>query len=109
MAVVIYLYELHYLERGEQLAERKSIYEELYPETKNGMRNGQTAKKMPSIILETPSFADDTGSKTGLSPRTIRQDIQLARDLVTDIPLEQFLNKFSRMLLAKRKNRLTLL
>jgi len=43
-------------ELGEQLLRRKEIYETLHPETRHGMRNGQTSKDVNLASLETKSF-----------------------------------------------------
>lgn len=76
--------ELDFIEQGEQLARRKEIYEALHPETKQGMRNGQTAKTATGAVLE-KTFAEDTAIKTGISDRSIRQKIQVARDLTPQV------------------------
>lgn len=77
--------ELSVLERGEHLARRKTVYEGLHPETKQGMRNGQTSKTEIISVLEQPSFATDTASRTGLTDRTIRQEVQIATDIAPDV------------------------
>ena len=77
-------YELHYIERGEQLARRKGIYQILHPETKRGMRNGQTSKSADPAFFETPPFADDTAFKTGMSSRVIHEEIQIAHGLTPE-------------------------
>ena len=64
------------VERGDLLARRKEIYESIYPETRQGMRNGQTAKsdkvckndKMS--FLEPKPFTQDTSDKYGISPKS---------------------------------------
>ena len=57
--------DLSVLERGDQLLERKRIYEELYPETKRGGLPGAPGggKQAKSEIIS--SFAEDTADKTG--------------------------------------------
>ncbi len=77
-------HELNYLDEGEQLTRRKEIYEMLHPETRQGMRNGQTSKTAPGAVLETKPFAVDTAEKTGQSPRTIRAKIQVANHLTPE-------------------------
>jgi ParB family chromosome partitioning protein len=72
-----------YLERDEWMLERKEIYEALHPETKHGMRNGQTSKNDNLSSLE--SFAQDVAEKTGLSERTIQRSIQRAADIIPDM------------------------
>ncbi len=101
--------ELHYLEKAELLARRKEIYEQLYPETKQGVagaiakykkeksdifsKNGNSTEicnsaTAPGAVAEhndnnkvLPSFASDTARKTGLSERVVFEDIQLAKKL----------------------------
>ena len=69
------------LEYGEILLRRKEIYETLHPETKRGMRNGQTSKSDKMSFLETKSFAQDTAEKLGVVPRTVERQIQTAKNL----------------------------
>jgi len=86
--------ELNELERGEHLAARKAIYEQLHPETRNVNERGgpgrgnKTAAESASV-----SFTADTATKTGLSERTIQQSIHRAehiapevRDAIRDMP-----------------------
>ena len=49
--------ELHYIDESKHLKRRKEIYEELHPETRVGMRNGQTSKKTEPDFLDTPSLS----------------------------------------------------
>lgn len=74
-------HDLGYLDESEQLSRRKEIYEALHPETRRGMRNGQTSKTETVSVLETKSFAQDTAEKLGVSPRTVEQKVQLAKKL----------------------------
>ena len=71
-------------ELGEQLLRRKDIYEMLHPETRQGMRNGQTAKSANLASLETKSFAQDTAEKTGMSKRAVSRLLQIANNLSAD-------------------------
>ena len=70
--------ELHFTDRGDVYMRRKAIYVELHPET----RVGATGYKGGKIVeSDTMSFSKDTAAKTGVSPRTVEREIQLARDL----------------------------
>ena len=71
-------------ELGDQLLRRKDIYEMLHPETRQGMRNGQTAKNANLATLETKSFAQDTAEKTGMSKRAVSRLLQIANNLSAD-------------------------
>lgn len=71
-------------ELDEQLLRRKDIYEMLHPETRQGMRNGQTAKNANLASLETKSFAQDTAEKTGMSKRAVSRLLQIANNLSAD-------------------------
>ena len=75
---------LTHQELGEQFLRRKEIYEMLHPETRQGMRNGQTAKSANLASLETKSFAEDTAEKTGMSKRTVSRLLQIANNLSAD-------------------------
>ena len=72
------------LEYGEILLRRKEIYETLHPETKRGMRNGQTSKSDKMSFLGTKSFAQDTAEKLGVVPRTVERQIQTAKNLTQE-------------------------
>jgi len=76
--------KLNRQELCEQLLRRKEIYETLHPETRHGMRNGQTAKNANLATLETKSFAEDTAEKTGMSKRTISRLLQIANNMTQD-------------------------
>ena len=79
--------ELHYTERGEQLARRKEIYEDIYPETKANVAGGygkSRSASADSAMAEKPSFAADTAAKTGASSRVIHEEIQIAKNLIPE-------------------------
>ncbi len=71
-------------ELGEQLLRRKELYEALHPETRQGMRNGQTSKNENFSLLGTKPFSQDTADKLGVSKRTVEQLVQTARDLTPE-------------------------
>lgn len=76
--------DLATVEYGDLLLRRKEIYETLHPETKRGMRNGQTSKTEATSVLETKSFAQDTAKKLGVAPRTIERKVQAAKNLTPE-------------------------
>ena len=76
--------KLNRQELCEQLLRRKEIYETLHPETRHGMRNGQTAKNANLATLETKSFSEDTAEKTGMSKRAVSRLLQIANNLTGD-------------------------
>jgi len=67
-------------ELGEQLLRRKEIYETLHPETRHGMRNGQTSKDVKLASLETKSFNQDTSEKLNMSKRSVARLVQIANN-----------------------------
>lgn len=77
--------ELHFIDRGDSLGRRKEIYEELFPDTRHGMRNGQTSKDAESAALETPSFAVDTSTKAGISTRVIHEELQISKNILPEV------------------------
>jgi len=86
-------YELHFIDRGQHLKKRKEIYEQLYPETKQGMSQAiGMNKKLGHNVTETvsptsrkSSFSKDTAKKTGFSERTIDQEIQIATEIEPEV------------------------
>lgn len=103
--------ELTALERAEQLARRKAIYEALHPETRKGTAqaikmhrklghdvavqydkyvSADNALTYPSYKNDgkdvLPSnFAENTSVKTGLARRTIEEDVQIATRIPEDV------------------------
>ena len=75
---------LSHRELGDLLLRRKELYEAIHPETRQGMRNGQTAKSENLSLLDTKSFSQDTADKLGVSKRTVEQLVQTARDLTPE-------------------------
>jgi DNA modification methylase len=76
--------ELDVLERSGHLARRKEIYEALFPETKHGgdRRSEEARSKRNNFDLK--SFAEDTSEKTGVSSRTVEQEVQIASGLAAE-------------------------
>ena len=68
----------------ELLLRRKEIYEALHPETKHGMRNGQTSKNRNLRSLEAKPFVVDTAEKIGVSRATVERQIQTAKNLTPE-------------------------
>lgn len=85
--------ELHYIDRAEMLKRRQEIYEELYPEAKAEEKRKRKPSNHAEFCAdtvsaqknETESFTADTAKKTGLSDRTIRRDLQLSKNLDSDV------------------------
>ncbi len=64
---------LHYTERATAFKRRKEIYDKLFPEVvrpKGGRPSKNSASSAP--------FTEDTAFKSGLSQRTVQQDLQIA-------------------------------
>jgi ParB family chromosome partitioning protein len=78
--------ELNELERGEHLAARKKIYEQLQPETRNVNERGGPGRGNKTTAESAPvSFTADTAGKTGLSERTIQQSIYRAANIAPEV------------------------
>lgn len=77
--------ELHFIEEGDHFDRRKEIYEELYPKTKQGGDRKSTGIKQRLAPLEKPSFVTDTASKTGKSERTVREELQISRNISPEL------------------------
>lgn len=77
-------HDLTVLERSEHLARRKEIYEALHPQAKHGGAPGKAGggkAKAENIS----SFADETAAAAGVTPRTVRQEVQIAEGLSEDV------------------------
>lgn len=77
--------ELTVLERAEHLARRKAIYEAQYPETKRGGDRGNQHTGGKERQTEIISFSQDAAAKTGVTDRTIRQEVAIAERLDDDV------------------------
>ena len=79
-------HELNPLDRAVFLAKRKAIYEELYPETKNG---GDPTTKTRTKTFRSgkhlASFSEKTAEKLGLSIRKIERAVRIATRIPSDI------------------------
>lgn len=103
--------ELSALVRSEQLLRRKEIYEELYPDTKQGGdRKSEKIKSRNPSFDQKPSFVNDTSKKTGKSETVIKEEIKIAKDidqevkdLIYDTDIED--NKTDLIELAKIKDK----
>ncbi|WP_412557569.1 ParB/RepB/Spo0J family partition protein [Thalassospira sp. MIT1370] len=81
----LFRHDLNPLDRAIFLAERKRIYEELYPDTRAGVAGGKAGRKSTtdtmSAVPGKASFAEDAAIRTGLDPRTIRRAVSIATGL----------------------------
>ena len=74
--------ELTALERAEFLAERKRIYEALYPEAANGKaKKPKTEKGKVANMATFARFSKDAAKSTGLGERTVQRACELAASL----------------------------
>ncbi len=77
--------DLSPVEYGEMLLRRKEIYETLHPETKRGGdRRSDEIKRTKCPFDPAKSFVDDTADKLGVAPRTVRRQIQTAKNLTSE-------------------------
>lgn len=82
--------DLSEFEFGELLLRRKDIYETLYPETKCGVSQARAMNKAKGNNVSAPgaltskSFVRDTADKLGMSPRTVEEKIQIAKNLTPE-------------------------
>jgi hypothetical protein len=76
--------ELTALDKGLQMARRKAIYLELYPETKAGVAQANGANKAQgktNNVSDTVSFTSDTAAKTQTSKRTVERNVEIGETL----------------------------
>ena len=76
-------FKLRQLDRATFLAEPKSVYEALYPETKHGDNN----RFLPSGQnghLGVPRYSAEVAERLGLGERTVRRSVKLYQSLHID-------------------------
>lgn len=75
---------LSFWERGESLKRYYELMAEKYPDrfSKEGTRHGG---RVPDALKETYETTKDIAESTGTAERTIREDIQLARDIHPEV------------------------
>jgi phage N-6-adenine-methyltransferase len=77
--------ELHWLDRGKHLERRKEIYEELHPETKREATLKQNLPKDGIRLSDALSFVKDTATKTGKSETVIKEELQIAKNVIPEV------------------------
>ena len=75
---------LSHRELGDLLLRRKELYEAIHPETRQGQRNGQTAKNDNLTVLAAKPFSEDTADKLGISKRTVERLVQTPANLTPE-------------------------
>lgn len=78
---------MHWIDRDDELAKRKRIYEKLFPKTTNGAKNrsnnyGKDLEKENFSTSKT--FTEDTAGKIGESSRNIRYSITRSEKLLPE-------------------------
>jgi len=78
------------IEYGEMLLRRKEIYEALHPETKAGIAQAAAMNRAignnvaDKMSAASKSFVEDTAAKLNVAPRTVRREIQTAKNLTQE-------------------------
>jgi N6-adenosine-specific RNA methylase IME4 len=74
--------ELTVLERAQKLLRRKELYEMKHPASRAYSPERQRSRRAsePNEI-HSPGFSADTASRTGVTARTVQQDVQIAQNL----------------------------
>ncbi|MCA1972084.1 MAG: ParB N-terminal domain-containing protein [Caenispirillum sp.] len=75
-------HELNPLDHAVFLAERKAIWERLYPETRKGAQGGRGGQRNES---DTMSFSKNAAERLGISERTIERAVSIATKLSADV------------------------
>ena len=105
------------LESSKLMLRRKEIYETLHPETKAGTAQGEGMRRAAAetgsrdladnLSARSPAparpFAEDTADKLGVDARTVRRQVQIAKDLTPEVQdlIEQSDHKFTQQDLIK--------
>lgn len=78
------------IEYGEMLLRRKEIYEALHPETRAGIAQAAAMNRAvgnnvaAKMSATSKSFVEDTAGKLNVAPRTVRREIQTAKNLTQE-------------------------
>lgn len=78
----LFRHELTALDRAVFLAERKTVYEALHPETRKGAQGGRGGKRNETGTMP---FSKDAAAKTGLDATTIRRAVRIAGGIPADV------------------------
>ena len=105
------------LESSKLMLRRKEIYETLHPETKAGTAQGEGMRRAAAEDCDgdladnlsarsqasAKPFAEDTADKLGVDARTVRRQVQIAKDLTPEVQnlIEQSDHKFTQQDLIK--------
>ena len=82
--------ELHWLEIDKQLRRRKAIYEQLHPETKQGLAGAiGKHKRANGIMPSAKTFTKDTADKLGQSQSNIQRSVARAESIEDEEVIEQ--------------------
>ena len=76
--------ELSALDRAVFLAERKRVWEGMYPETAHGKAKKNKAKGKDAKMAPFLSFAAEVEKRTGLSKRAVARAVALVKELSAD-------------------------
>lgn len=79
--------ELTVLERDRQMLRRKEIYEARHPEARSINERGGPGRghKKTTDNLSAVSFTDDAAARLGVTPRSVRRSVQVARDITPGV------------------------
>lgn len=79
--------QLTALERATLVAQRKTVYEKLHPETKAGVAGGvaRAAKAAGDERARESAFAANTAKATGTSLRAVQEDAQIGAKIAPDV------------------------
>lgn len=91
--------ELNPLDRAVFLAERKAVYERLYPETRNGAQGGRGGRTNENGTM---TFSKSTAERLGISASTIERAVRIANrippELRRQIARERLIEKQAELL-----------
>jgi ParB-like chromosome segregation protein Spo0J len=76
--------ELHWIDADKQIARRKAIYLELYPETKAGGDRKSDKIKIQTLDSDNKTFIQDTADKTNKSKSSISQSVKRGNEITEE-------------------------